>query len=223
MPVKYDNPGNPMLTVQINHTYLPNTLVDLGATTNVMTTRTLYTLGLPNPRPTPTVLELGDRSIVKPLGVLEDIIIVVDSWEYPVEFLVLNIQSKLDGHPLILGRPWLATTDAYIKCRYGNMLISNGSSKKSLVFYPPAMPSLLACPKEALEECPLCVDYEEEYEEVRPVLTIGKALRFQNENEDETIDTFINCPNSAPQSAQTILETIMDCDNQKDVYPKNRS
>ena len=68
-----------MLIVQINHTDIPNTLVDLGAAINVMTTRTLSALGLPNPRPTPTVLELVDRSTVKPLGVLEDIIIVVDT------------------------------------------------------------------------------------------------------------------------------------------------
>ena len=59
-PVKHDDPGNPMLTVQINHTDLPNTLVDLGAAINVMTTGTLSALGLPNPRPTPTVLELAD-------------------------------------------------------------------------------------------------------------------------------------------------------------------
>ena len=60
MHVKYDDPGNPMLTIQINKIDLPNTLVDLGATINVMTARTLSALGLPNPRPTPTVLELAD-------------------------------------------------------------------------------------------------------------------------------------------------------------------
>ena len=140
-----------------------------------------------------------------------------------MDFLVLNIQSKLDGHLLILGRPWLATTDAYIECRSGNMLISNGSSKKSLVLYPPARPNLVACPREASEECPLWADYEEEYEDVRPVLTIGKALHFQNETEDETINTFISCPNSAPQSAQQLLATIMDCDNKKGITPETEA
>ena len=57
--VKYDDPGNPMLTTRINHIDLPNTLVDLGATINVMTTGTLSALGLSNPRPTPTLLELA--------------------------------------------------------------------------------------------------------------------------------------------------------------------
>lgn len=89
--VKYDGLGNPVLTIQINHTDLPNTLVDLGVAINVMTIGTLSALELPNPRPTPTILELEDRSIIKPLGVVEDIIIVLDSWEYVVDFLVLNI------------------------------------------------------------------------------------------------------------------------------------
>ena len=55
-PVKYDDPDNLVLTIQINQIGLPNTLVDLGVAINMMTTRTLSTLGLPNPRPTPTVL-----------------------------------------------------------------------------------------------------------------------------------------------------------------------
>ena len=60
IPVKYDDPGNLVLTIQINQTDLPNTLVDLGVAIIVMTTRTLSTLGLINPRPTPTVSELVD-------------------------------------------------------------------------------------------------------------------------------------------------------------------
>ena len=95
-----------------------------------------------------------------------------------MDFLVLNIQSKSDGHPLILDRPWLATSYAYIECKSRNMLILNGSSKKSLVLYPPAKPILVAHQKEALEECPLWVDYEVEYKDLRLFLTIGKVLHF---------------------------------------------
>jgi hypothetical protein len=41
--------------------------------------------------------------MVKPEGTLQDIAISVDSWEYPIDFLVINLISRLDGHPLILG------------------------------------------------------------------------------------------------------------------------
>ena len=102
---KYDDPGNPTVTMQIGHTQIPNILVDLGATINVMTIETIRKLGLTNLRPTPTILELADRSTIKPEGILDDLVISVDSWEYPADFLVLQPKSQLGGHPLILGRP----------------------------------------------------------------------------------------------------------------------
>ena len=90
---KYDDPGNPTVTVQIGNTQIPNVLVDLGATINVMTIETVRKLGLTNLRPTPTILELADRSTIKPEGILDDLIVSVDSWEYLVDFLVLQPNS----------------------------------------------------------------------------------------------------------------------------------
>eukprot|EP00253_Pinus_taeda_P031339 PITA_31339 len=95
-------------------------------------------LKLPNLLFTPTLLQLADRSIIKPDGVLEDISVSLDSWECPVDFMILTPKSNLGGHPLILGRPWLATIDAFISCRSGDMYISNGNSKKKFNLYPPA-------------------------------------------------------------------------------------
>ena len=102
---KYDDPGNPTVIVQIGLTQIPNVLVDLGVAINVMTIETVRKLGLTNLRPTPTVLELADRSTIKPEGILDDLVISVDSWEYPADFLVLQPKSQLGGHLLILGRP----------------------------------------------------------------------------------------------------------------------
>ena len=124
---KYDDPGNPTVTVQIGHTQIPNVLVDLGAAINVMTIETVRKLGLTNLRPTPTILELEASSTIKPEGILDDLVISVDSWEYPADFLVLQPKSQLRGHPLILGRPWLATVDACISCRSGSMTILEGT------------------------------------------------------------------------------------------------
>jgi len=67
----------------------------------------------------------------------------VDSWEYPADFLIINPRNQLDGHPLILGRPWLATTDAYISCRIGSMTIERGINVKNITLYPLAQPSLI--------------------------------------------------------------------------------
>ena len=42
---KYDDHGNPTVTVQIGHTQIPNILVDLGVAINVMTIETEENLG----------------------------------------------------------------------------------------------------------------------------------------------------------------------------------
>ena len=90
---KYDDPRNPTVTVQIGSMQIPNVLVYLGATINVMTIETIRKLRLTNLRPTPTILELADRSTIKPKGILDDLIILVDLWEYPDDFLVLQPKS----------------------------------------------------------------------------------------------------------------------------------
>jgi len=86
---KYVDPGIPKVTTIINNIRIPNTLIDLGAAINVMTLETMRTLQLMNLQHTTIVLELADRSKVIPEGILEDVIVSLDSWEYPVDFLVL--------------------------------------------------------------------------------------------------------------------------------------
>jgi len=137
---KYTDPGSPVVDVKINGSLIKNTLIYLGATINVMTKETMHLLQLPNLRPTPTILQLVDRSTVKTEGIIEDIVIEIDSWEYPSDFIVLQPKVNLAGYPLILGKPWLEIVDAFIGCRSGNMIISNGTITKKLVLYPPAQP-----------------------------------------------------------------------------------
>jgi hypothetical protein len=67
---------------------------------------------------------------------LEDIIVYVDSWEYPIDFVVPRTKNKLSGYPLFLARPWLSIVDAYISCRQGGMIIENGLLKKHLKDFP---------------------------------------------------------------------------------------
>ena len=68
-----------------------------------MTKQTMDQLGLVHIRPTPTVLELADRSKIKAKGVLDDVIVSLDSWEYPIDFIMLQPKIFVGGHPLILG------------------------------------------------------------------------------------------------------------------------
>jgi len=68
-----------------------------------MTKQTMDQLWLSHLRPTPTVLELAYRYKIKPEGVLDNVIISLDSWEYPTDFIVLQPKNPIGAHPLILG------------------------------------------------------------------------------------------------------------------------
>jgi len=140
---KYLDPGSLVVDVHINGTIFPHTLIDLRVFMNVMTKGTMLNLNLQGSlRNMTTVLQLVDRSTVAHEGIVEDVMVSIDSWDYPTNSLVLQTRTKFNGYPLILGRPWLANVDAYISYKARNMTIKNGHLSKKLVLYPPAQPSL---------------------------------------------------------------------------------
>jgi len=103
-----------------------------------MSKQTMEQLKFPNLLYTPTLLQLANRSVIKQDGVLGDILLSLDSWEYPIDFMILTPKWNLGGHPLILGRPWLAIADAFISCRSSDIYIFYGNSTKKFTLYPPA-------------------------------------------------------------------------------------
>ena len=73
------------------------------------------------------VLQLADRSTKISHGIVEIVLIQVDKFYFPVDFIVIDIQLIQDSRkhiPIILGRPFLATVDAHIQCWTGNMQLS---------------------------------------------------------------------------------------------------
>jgi hypothetical protein len=85
-PIKYGDPDHPTVSVKIGKMIIPRVLVDLGVVINIMTLETSKLLQLQNEiRDTPTILELADRSTIKLEGVIEDLIISVESWNYPAD------------------------------------------------------------------------------------------------------------------------------------------
>jgi hypothetical protein len=212
-PVKYRDPGHPTVTVQVKKTIIPRVLVDLGAAINIMTLETLQLLQLQNEViDTPTILELADRSTIKPEGVIEHLSISVESWNYPIDFTVLQPKTKLGGHPLILGRPWLATTDAFINCRSGSMTISNGYETKQLTLYPHATPLVN-------NNNSVWVDFKDQ--PTQPLLTIGQALSLKDSTEDEVINNFICEPSSVTPETHNQLTALLESDNQENLTSEN--
>nr|GFC00017.1 reverse transcriptase domain-containing protein [Tanacetum cinerariifolium] len=59
------------------------------------------------------VLELADRTISKPTGVVENVFVKVGKFYFPADFVVLDFLAD-PRVPLILGRPFLSTAHAII-------------------------------------------------------------------------------------------------------------
>ena len=101
---KYDDPKNHTVTIHIGNTQIENVLVYLGTTINIMTIETVQKIGLTNLRITPTILEFADMYTIKLDGILDDLIVSVDSLEYLVDFLVLTAKITATGTPTDSGK-----------------------------------------------------------------------------------------------------------------------
>jgi hypothetical protein len=105
-------------------------LLDLGASVNLLPYSVYVQLGLGELKPTSVTLQLADISVKVPRGIIEDVLIKVDKFYYPVDFIVLDTEPVMNVEiqiPVILGRPFLATANALINCRTGVMKLSFGN------------------------------------------------------------------------------------------------
>lgn len=169
------NLGSPVVDVSLSGTFIKNMMINLGVSINVTTKETIIDLHLANINPIPTMVHY---STIKLEGIIEDLVIAIDSWGYPLDFLVLQLKLNLGGYPSILGRLWLATTDAFICCRSRIMMIYYGDVTNKLVLYPPAQPH---------SDLELSIGHTLEKEEKYPLqnlMTIERTPMMEIQDED---------------------------------------
>ncbi|RVW64761.1 hypothetical protein CK203_065856 [Vitis vinifera] len=138
-PVKYKDPGYPTISVMIGGMCVEKALLDLGASVNLLSYFVYKQLGLGELKPTSITLSLVDRSVKIPRGMIEDVLVQVDKFYYLVDFVVLDTDPVAKGTnyvPIILGRPFLATSNVIINCRNGVMQLTFGNMTLELnIFY----------------------------------------------------------------------------------------
>ena len=70
-----------------------------------------------------------------PKGIVEDVLVKVDKFYYPMDFVVLDtelVPTRANYVPIILGRPFSATSNALINCRNGVMELTFGNMTMEL-------------------------------------------------------------------------------------------
>ena len=100
-PVKYKDLGSPTISVNIGGTCVEKALLDLGAIVNLLPYSVYKQFRLGVLKPTTITLSLADKSMKIPKGIVEDVLVKVDKFYYPIDFVVLNIEPVATSNAII--------------------------------------------------------------------------------------------------------------------------
>ncbi|KAH9725432.1 hypothetical protein KPL70_007875 [Citrus sinensis] len=120
IPTKLKDLGSFTIPCFIGNMYAGRALCDLGASINLMPLSVFKQLGMGECRPTIITLQLAERSHAYPEGKIEDVLVKVDKFIFPVDFIVLDFEADKEV-PIILGRPFLATGKTLIAVQKGEL------------------------------------------------------------------------------------------------------
>ena len=105
VPKELGDPGIPTIPCSIKRNYVKNTLCDLGAGVSVMNFSLYKRLDLNKLTPTEISLQMDDKSTAIPIGICEDVPVVVANVTILTDFVILEMPED-DNMSIILGRPY---------------------------------------------------------------------------------------------------------------------
>ena len=130
MPRKMQDLGSFTIPCTIGNLEFGKALCDSSASINLMPLSVVKRLSLGELTPTTMSLQIADRFIAQPEGILEDVLAKVRKFIFPFDYVVIDIQDK--QIPLLLSRPFLATRETMIDVKKGKLTLRVG--KEELYF-----------------------------------------------------------------------------------------
>ena len=100
-------------------------LCDSGASINLMPLSVVQRLSLGELTPTTITLQMADRSMAQLEGILEDVLVKVGKFIFPVDFVIMQMEEDTQI-PLLLGRPFLAIGATLIDVQKGELTLRVG-------------------------------------------------------------------------------------------------
>ena len=128
LPHKRRDPGAPMISCEIGGRTFTQSLLDTGASVNILLKGVYDICPLDELQPLFIELSLADGSVRRPYGVVEDVIVKVENCYIPVDFIIVDMKSTKDltDSPIILGRSFLATAKAITNSGMGEIIFQVG-------------------------------------------------------------------------------------------------
>ncbi|RDX63841.1 hypothetical protein CR513_57677, partial [Mucuna pruriens] len=105
LPKKCRDPGIFSVPCTIGNCTFADAMLDLGALINIMPTSIYKSLNFGDLEPNRMTIQLANKSVVQPLGVLEDVLVQVNELIFLADFYVLDMEYETSGKgsTLILG------------------------------------------------------------------------------------------------------------------------
>ncbi|XP_052627025.1 uncharacterized protein LOC128133572 [Lactuca sativa] len=125
LPKKKGDPGSLTLPCQFGNLAAIHALADSGASVNLMPYSFFKKLDLPEPRPIRMAIHLANKTVTFPRGICEDLLVKVDKFVFPADFIILDMEADPQG-PIILGRPFLNTASAIVDMRDSKLTLRVG-------------------------------------------------------------------------------------------------
>ncbi|CAN6476652.1 unnamed protein product [Victoria cruziana] len=188
LPPKLEDPGAPIIPCMLGDIHVERALLDLGASVNVLPGCFYDAYGLEGLRPISMTIQMADRSVKRPRGIIEDVLVKIEDLIFPVDFIVLDMEGVDADHqtPIILGRPFLATANACINCRTGVLEISFADKHLKMNIFQAAMgPAGDRCISFAVDDT-YDVD-EAAHEQIMTVYTSSIMYHFPDVEDDPTM------------------------------------
>ncbi|XP_070035003.1 uncharacterized protein [Nicotiana tomentosiformis] len=110
---KHGDLGSFTIPCTLGGVYFEKALCDSGASKNLMPFSIFRKLNLGEMKDIDVSLKFADQSTKTPKGIIENVLVRVDKLIFPMDFIVLEMKECSD-EPIILGRPFLATSTAII-------------------------------------------------------------------------------------------------------------
>ncbi|GKC40359.1 serine--tRNA ligase-like protein [Tanacetum coccineum] len=113
LPPKEKDPGCFIHPCSIGNLIVRNALADLGESASIMPLSMFKRLGIGKLKPINTTLEMADRTKSIPKGIVENLLVKIDKFIFPVNFVILDMVEDY-RMLIILGRPPTAMTHAEV-------------------------------------------------------------------------------------------------------------
>ncbi|XP_070032749.1 uncharacterized protein [Nicotiana tomentosiformis] len=128
MALKLEDPGAFTIPCTIGSAEFAKALCDLGASINLIPYSVFKNLGIGQPSPISMRLQIVDRTMKRPLEVIEYVLVRVDKFILLADFIILDCELDYEV-PIILGRPFLPTRKALVDVEAGELTFRVGDEK----------------------------------------------------------------------------------------------